>query len=179
MKLHLGCGGDYLDGWINVDKHDYVRDTSRTGSRYDVKADINFLPFKSDSVDEILIVHVLEHFYRWETLKILKDFYRVIKKDGKLTVEMPDLQKCVEWFVRGGRTGGKTISTPLGRLNKGFTQFYGNQWDELPYEAHHYVWSMEEFITVAQQIGFKIESADHQVKYHMKNRDMRIVAIKL
>ena len=178
MKLHLGCGGDYLDGWVNVDKYDYVKDTSRTGSKYDIKADILHLPFKRCSATEVLIVHVLEHFYRWETIRVLKDFYRILRSGGRLTVEMPDLNKCVDWFISGGRDGGKRISTPLGPLNKGFTQFYGNQWDELPYETHHYVWCMDEFVEVLQQVGFKVESADHTVKYHMRGRDMRVVSTR-
>ena len=181
MNLHLGCGNDYFDGWINVDKFDYVKgDTSRTNCVYDVKADVIGLPFKDDCIDTILTVHVLEHFYRWDTLDILSDFYRVLKTGGYLVIEMPDLDMCIQWYVNAkyDRHKGKLLSTPLGRLNKGFTQLYGNQWSRLEYETHKYVWSKNEITEVLENIGFKIIDIGNQVFFHMQKRDMRIIAVK-
>ena len=181
MKLHLGCGSDYLDGYINVDKFDYEKgDTSRRGSKYDVKADIFTLPFRSKSIELILIVHVLEHFYRWDTIDILREFSRVLQAGGKLVVEMPDLDRCIQWYVEGGydRHGGRAINTPLGRLNKGYTQLYGNQWSRLEYEVHRYVWTKSEFTEVLQNIRFSIEEVTNKTKFHMVNRDMRVIAVK-
>jgi hypothetical protein len=35
----------------------------------------------------------------------------------------------------------------IGRLNKGFTPFYGNQWDRLDYDTQRYVWAKGEMWT--------------------------------
>ena len=87
MKLHLGCGDKHIQGYLNVDKYDYEEgDASRLGSIYDVKADILKLPFKDNTIEEILMVHVLEHFYRWDTLDIMDTCYRLLKKGGRITI---------------------------------------------------------------------------------------------
>jgi len=181
VKLHLGCGSDYLDEYINVDKFDYEKgDTSRRGSKYDVKADIFKLPFKNTSVELILIVHVLEHFYRWDTIDVLKEFYRVLQPSGKLIVEMPDLDRCIEWYVNAkyDRHGGKVLNTPLGKLNKGLIQIFGNQWSRLEYEVHRYVWTRSEFTEVLQGAGYHLESITDDTEFHMKRRDMRVMVAK-
>jgi predicted SAM-dependent methyltransferase len=55
-------------------------------------------PFASDSIDEILSVHVVEHFWRWEVLDVLKEWVRVLKPNGSMIVECPNLisacQRC-------------------------------------------------------------------------------------
>ena len=179
MKLHLGCGDRYIDGYVNVDGYDMANhDTSRKGSTYDLKANIlEKLPFDDGSIDEIMIIHVMEHFYRWQSISLLNEFRRLLKKGGIVIIEMPDLDRCIEWYTSGGRCGGKTIGTPLGRLNKGFTQFYGNQWDELEYETHKYVWTQEEIVEEMKKVGFSITELTNKTKYHMSGRDMRIVGV--
>ena len=54
IKLNLGCGSDYRRGYINAD---------RVRGRVDVVLDLNVLPypFSDNTVDEILLRHVLEH----------------------------------------------------------------------------------------------------------------------
>ena len=69
MKLNLGCGDKILPGYINVDVME-----SRRGLKPDVICDLHQLtPFENDSADEILSVHVIEHFWRWEVLDVLKE----------------------------------------------------------------------------------------------------------
>ena len=55
MKLNLGCGSKILEGYTNVDKFDYYKP--------DIVHDLEVTPypFKENSVDEILMSHVLEH----------------------------------------------------------------------------------------------------------------------
>ena len=75
IKLHLGCGGVYLDGYRNidlpVDEHG-VQDAIRP----DVYADITTLEFAPESVSEIRLHHVFEHFDRPTALRLLIDWYR-------------------------------------------------------------------------------------------------------
>ena len=55
MKLNLGCGNKLLKGYINLDKFNYYK--------CDVTHDLEKFPypFNNDSVNEILLSHVLEH----------------------------------------------------------------------------------------------------------------------
>jgi predicted SAM-dependent methyltransferase len=178
IKLNLGCGGRPMKGWINLDNYDYEKnDSSRSGSIYDIKMDIRELDVDDTTVDEILLSHVIEHFVRWETIKMLKHYFNKLKHGGKIIVEMPDLDRCIAWYIRQKHT--PSIKTPNGIMNMGLTQFYGNQWDELDYETHRYVWRLDEFTQVLQEIGFTIESASHQAVFHQKERDMFVIGVKL
>jgi hypothetical protein len=89
-------------------------------------------------------------------------------------MEHPDLDGCIAWYL----SRKKSITTPLGDLNMGFTQFYGNQWDELDYETHRYVWTKGEMKHVLEEIGFEILFLDNSTIFHEAGRDMRVVARK-
>ena len=80
MKLHLGCGNNILSGWVNVDHESTVADLS-------VDLTVMPWPWGNNSVDEILMQQVLEHFDRPEL--ILAEAYRILKPGGKITVEVP------------------------------------------------------------------------------------------
>ena len=175
VNLHLGCGGQYLEGWINIDNYEYQNnDSSRGGCRLDLKMDIRQLDVADDSVDRILLVHVIEHFVRWETLRLLRTFFCKLRNGGTLVMEHPDLDGCIDWYL----SNKKSIRTPLGELNMGFTQFYGNQWDKLDYETHRYVWTKGEMKHILEEIGFEILLLDNDAIFHESGRDMRVVARK-
>jgi len=177
INLHLGCGGNYWQGWINIDNYDFdPKDTSRSGSNYDIKMDIRNLEVKDSTVDKISLIHTIEHFVRWETVNLLSDFYSKLKPGGQLIIEMPDLDKCIEWYLKG--KGAPHMNTPLGELNMGFTQFYGNQWSEIDFETHRYVWTKSEFSKVLSDCGFIVKEIHNERSTHQKGRDMYVLAQK-
>lgn len=177
LKLHLGCGGDNFPGWINIDNYEFdPKDTSRSGSNYDVKMDIRCLQVLDTTVNSILLVHVVEHFVRWEMVEMLKHFYSKLERGGKLIIETPDLDKCIEWYLKGKEA--PHMDTPLGALNMGFTQFYGNQWSEIDFETHRYVWTKKEMHEVLSSCGFSEVVISNDAKFHQKGRDMFVVAVK-
>lgn len=178
IKLNLGSGGRPFHGWINIDNFDYENnDSSRSDSIYDIKMDIRALDVEDSTVESIMLVHVLEHFVRWETVEMLQHYHKKLRSNGKLIVEMPDLDKCIEWYLRG--KNAPHMKTPNGTLNMGFTQFYGNQWDKLDYETHRYVWRIDEFCALLNTIGYEIIRADHNAIFHKKGRDMLVIAKKI
>jgi predicted SAM-dependent methyltransferase len=175
IKLNLGCGGRPLKGWINIDFFDYENnDSSRSGSVYDIKMDISVLDVEDNTVDEILLVHVVEHFTRWSVQAMFKHYLSKLKIGGRVVVEMPDLDRCINLYLAG--KSAPHMNTPLGPINMGRSQFYGNQWDQLDYETHRYVWTMQEFTSELESIGFKIISSSYDAVFHMKGRDMFVVA---
>jgi hypothetical protein len=177
ILLNLGCGGRPLKGWINVDLYDYEKnDSSRSGAFYDLKMDISNLDVDDSSVDEILLVHVVEHFTRWKTIEMMTHYFDKLKAGGRIIVEMPELDKCINLYLTGSQA--PHMNTPIGPINMGFSQFYGNQWDELEYETHRYVWTIREFTSVLKNIGFSVIQANHDAVFHLKGRDMFVVAEK-
>jgi predicted SAM-dependent methyltransferase len=94
VKLHLGCGGTRLDGYINIDfpqdKHNVML------SAADAEADIiNDLSFQKEAVDEIRSHHMFEHFSRVIALAQLVKWHCWLKVDGTLIIETPDFMRSV------------------------------------------------------------------------------------
>jgi ubiquinone/menaquinone biosynthesis C-methylase UbiE len=80
MRLHLGCGRKKIKGYLNCDisknvNPDKIVDLTKK------------LPFKENSVDEILIEHVLEHIPN--IFNLFKEFYRICKKDALIRIAVP------------------------------------------------------------------------------------------
>lgn len=51
--------------------------------------------YKSNSVDEIVIICAIEHFTKSQALFIISEAYRVLKVGGKLLLDFPDLKKDI------------------------------------------------------------------------------------
>ncbi len=81
MKLNLGCGKDIKPGYINMD---YVKHKG-----VDIVHDLEEFPypFKTNSVDEIWMSHVIEHLVY--PLKALMECHRILKPDGLLYISVP------------------------------------------------------------------------------------------
>jgi len=85
MKLNLGCGFNKLEGWVNVDSNclclpDII-----------LKLDKDDWLWKSDSIEEVLLDHVLEHVGETTTdfFHFMKELYRVCKKEALITIKVP------------------------------------------------------------------------------------------
>jgi SAM-dependent methyltransferase len=179
LNLHLGCGSIRLPDYVNVDFFDDKGPDSSRGNKplqADILLDITRLDdhVEPDSVDRVLMVHVLEHFTRWTGVRLLASIHRALKPGGTLEMEHPDLDGCIAFYLQSPRQ----MKTPIGALNIGFTQFYGNQWDELDYETHRYVWTKREMKQVAEGLGYSVLELNNQARYHVAGRDMRVVLTK-
>lgn len=88
MKLNLGCFHSKIPGFMGVD----VQEVPEA----DIICDIRNLSFaENDSVEEIYSSHCLEHFPYWETIGVLKEWYRVLKPGGILWLAVPDIMKII------------------------------------------------------------------------------------
>ena len=74
VKLNLGCAGKWPEGVINIDNEDYGQDMV-----WDVT---DGLPFPDNSVEEIQTSHMIEHLDDDQSLDLLKEAFRVLKKGG-------------------------------------------------------------------------------------------------
>ena len=80
MKLHLGCGNNKLKGYLNCDKSKEVKP--------DKVIDLEKkLPFKKDSMEEIIAEHVLEHITNFTQL--MHEIHRVCKKNAIIKIKTP------------------------------------------------------------------------------------------
>src|SRR5262245_54294968 len=100
IALHLGCGKKIVPGFINIDMPgNYM------GIKPDMELDISKpLPFEDEYADEVHSYHVIEHFYRWDLVTILKDWHRVLKPGGVMVTECPCLDKVRRLLVSSKST---------------------------------------------------------------------------
>jgi SAM-dependent methyltransferase len=93
-KLHLGCGGAILEGFLNVDMRDLP---GVDVSGVDVS---NLESFESGRFDLIYASHVLEHVPRPKTFATLLEWNRVLRPGGVLRVAVPDWEATVTLYRR-------------------------------------------------------------------------------
>lgn len=79
LKLNVGCGPDFKEGYINID-------TCPIDSRV-VKMDIRDLKYEKESVDEIYARDVIEHLPLEDTKKSIKNWSEICKKGGRLFIQ--------------------------------------------------------------------------------------------
>jgi len=80
MKLHLGCGFDKKEGYLNCDispevNPDKIVDLEKS------------LPFEDNSVSEIYTRHTLEHIEN--LIPLMKEFRRTCIKGAKIRIVVP------------------------------------------------------------------------------------------
>ena len=133
IKLHLGCGTIYKNGWINIDNN-----SDSNIAKLDLNLDLRAaLPFPDNRVDFIFNEHFLEHLSPADAVCLLKDCRRTLKPGGVLRVAMPDLADCVEAYISPGwlqknrdilqKGGIDFIQTPAEFMNIAF-RWWGHQW---------------------------------------------------
>ncbi len=95
MRLNLGSGQrPFGKGWTNVDTQERWKP--------DIVADASNLPmFADDSVDIVVLHHVLEHFGCGEGVGVLRECYRILKPGGSLLVFVPDMAALAVAFMAG------------------------------------------------------------------------------
>jgi predicted SAM-dependent methyltransferase len=91
IRVHLGCGPVYLDGWLNLD--------IERGSRADIRVDLRFgLPLPGESTSYVFSEHVFEHLELLDGKQLLRDICRSLAPSGVLRIAMPDLASLVERY---------------------------------------------------------------------------------
>lgn len=170
MKLNLGCGDKILDGYVNVDVA-----PSRKGRRPDVLCDLHKLgTFQDDSADEILSVHVVEHFWRWEVVWVLREWVRVLKPGGLMILECPNLQSACEEFLKDP----VAASSPGQRGQRTMWVFYGDPSWRDPLMVHRWGYTPRSLAMVMTEAGLtNLRQEPAQFKLR-EPRDMRIVGAK-
>ncbi len=141
LRLHLGCGEQYFDGYVNIDypaeQHNIMQ------IRADYAANITQLDFPPQSVDEIRLHHVFEHFNRVTALAMLIKWQQWLKVGGKLHIETPDLMGSAEIL-----TSDLPWSVKMGTVR----HLAGDQAASWAYHVDH--WFPERYQHTLKRLGF-------------------------
>jgi len=121
LKLNLGCGNRKMAGFVNVDcvavcQPDMVVDLETTP-----------WPWPDDSVDEIKLIHVLEHLGQQTGvfLAIIKEMYRVCRDGARIEIIVPHPRS--DTFL-----GDPTHVRPVtGQMLSLFSKRLNSEWAEM------------------------------------------------
>lgn len=156
MKLHLGCGKNIKEGYINIDKYIQLPGIENL--------DILNLPYQDNSVDEILSEHLVEHIGFADEEKFWKECTRLLKQGGTLITETPDFEWLCKQFIEaedsfkefyqvGARDhyfgNGLSADQRWGIIT---THFLGNQNGEGQF--HQNAYTTQKFIRIAEMLDF-------------------------
>lgn len=114
-KLNLGCGQIRIPGFLGVDNNP-------NATAADVSHDLNSFPypFDNDSVDEVIMDHILEHLDN--PVQVLIELYRICADAAKITIRSPHFS-C-SWLHPGHRSALSTMLFEY--FNQKSADFYGH-----------------------------------------------------
>lgn len=158
MKIDIGCGGrgSVFSDFIGIDIHP-LPSYPRTSAKY---LKLNFvkdkLPFKSNSIDFAIALHVIEHLKPIDGKKLMRRALDLLKPGAELIVSCPDLdllcRKLIEndwdfWNKKHGKSGkliwpGETIAD---RFNWAVHQ-----------EGHKWSYNLESLTALATKAGCRV-----------------------
>ncbi len=165
IKLHLGCGEKYLDGYINIDYPPSEHTVANV--KADLFYDITKLIFPKESVDEIRLHHVFEHFDRTTAFSLLIKWHEWLKVGGLLHIETPDLKGCAEVIVS---------DAPIQTKQAIIRHIFGSH--EAKWAYHLDGWFDEKFIHILQHFGFEVNVKTWKWNRYPYLPNIEIFAIK-
>lgn len=166
MKLHLGCGKKYLEGYVNIDAKSPVADMQLDH--------LGKLPFDEESVEEIMAIHLLEHIWPQDVEDHLRHWCTLLQPKGKLILELPDLYKSAKNYIKAIDSGDH------GDIQKmALWPIYGDNPDRNVYDCHKWGWTFKTLRYKLWEAGFNnVEEKPTEWHGKRQNRDMRIEATK-
>jgi predicted SAM-dependent methyltransferase/tetratricopeptide (TPR) repeat protein len=156
LALHLGCGQQRLEGFLNIDMI--------PSPAVDLLCDSRRLPFAAGTVSRIETYHMIEHVPRHDFLEALFEWNRVLEEGGALILECPDFDATVREYVEGKKF----------RINN----IFGLQ--RHPGDYHMFGYTFNDLTEILQDVGFREIRQEAPTDYHAQYEpSLRITAVKV
>ena len=165
VQLDIGSGSDdHKSGWITVDLNGaYITHDLRKK-----------LPLQNSSVQKIYSSHFFEHLPYNDMRKVLKECYRVLKKNGEIYIVVPNGKLFINAYInKTNYFDGKENEM----YQRGFTDT-GSFIDQVNYIAylggeHMYLYDEENLVNILKQSGFnaKLRAFDPELDFRVREHD--------
>lgn len=164
MRLELGSGYYPTPGFVHLDANPNCPDVDIVADAYPLTTILDA------TVDELRAVDVLEHLpYRW-TLDVLIDWCRVLRRGGRLYVQVPDAGEVMRRFVEEPYSLLERLPDdiePTPEAGAAWRLFGGQDddvcsrdGDDWRLNAHYAMFTGESLATVLQRAGFVVDSVE-------------------
>lgn len=167
IRVNLGCGDDYRQGWVNVDRDPSVQ--------VDIRANLahvgDFL--SKGSVEQIEMIHSVSYLPLWEARDLFAEARRLLRPNGSFVIETPDLRKCAAVL--------SSVSTNDDLYLEAVRAVYAFDLDQLRqrrrYQPYAFGWSAAHLIGELGSAGFtRVIEAAPQTHGPRPWRDVRVEA---
>lgn len=145
MKLNIGCGANKLYGYTNIDANPLME--------ADLTLDVSTkkLPYQTESVDEVVSSHTIEHIPRTQHFHVFNEINRVLKVGGSLFISFPDFERLASHYVNNKQ----------GHKLQWETMIFGRRLDA--WDCHVCAMIPKDFINFLKECGFKdFQSANEE-----------------
>ncbi len=92
--INIGCGTVRYQNCINMDIANIPKMID-----VDIIGSVLAIPFDKETFKGAIFSHVLEHLFMREHKFALLEIRRILKENGTLYLEVPDLEKSMEFFL--------------------------------------------------------------------------------
>jgi predicted SAM-dependent methyltransferase len=136
MKLNIGSGQKHLKDYINID-------LLHGQEKIDASDILTHHPEWENQVDEIIGMHIFEHFDYDQWRRAIPQFYKLLKPEAKLVLELPNIKDVFREYIKD----------PYNLLVSKY--IWGGQDSEGQY--HYWGWCPETLSKLLTDNGFKVE----------------------
>lgn len=150
-KLNIGCGTNYRDGFINIDGSNTLENVDKV---IQIGTDSLLNYFEKESIDYILANDIIEHFFHWEAVELLKSFFELLKNKGEVEIRVPDTELIINSnfsieeklvYLYGGQDIPQGHDSEMDKSRKKHPEFF----------CHKYGWTKARMKDDLKKIGFK------------------------
>jgi SAM-dependent methyltransferase len=198
-RLNLGCGQVRPEGWVNVDGSLNLRlsripllrgllavaglmGAGQAEDRWDgvVHMDLTRrLPYPDESVSVVYSCHLLEHLYRTDATRFLRECHRVLKPGGVARHVVPDLESLARDYLSKRSTRSTAADTFVsGMLMREPDSPRGKNWlvslHKALYDIHSHKWMYD-----ADSLAALMTDAGFREVRPRRLHDSRIADIEL
>jgi hypothetical protein len=165
LKLHIGCGGHILPGYINIDEMD---------PRADVRLGLQSIEYPEGAIERIEGYMVLEHLTPADAKAFIRKAYKMLQPGGVLVLEVPDLSKVSRLIVAFEDDPAQLENGPFGLRG-----IFGEPKPGMNLADHH-KWGYTPALAVSmlKEAGFSNPVVSDGMSHCYPLRDMRIEATK-
>lgn len=166
MKLHLGCGLKYMEGYVNID-FPLSEHTIQEKSVADEFHNLYELNYKPGTISEVRLHHVFEHFERMAACAFMAGWNSWLKAGGILHIEVPDFETTFK----------KNFSMLNGTKHEGvgLRHIFGSQ--EASWAVHYEGYSKYRLTKIFTAFGFEVVEVKRNS--HMRTYNIEVIGKKV
>ena len=151
MKLNVGCGTDFREGFVNIDGSDALPNVDRV---IDISKESLLTYFRANDVEYILANDIVEHHFHWEAVRIMSEFYALLVTGGTVEIRVDDAEFIINNphypmelklnLLFGGQDIPQGVDEKMDESRKRHPEYF----------CHKYGWTMGAMKAELLRIGF-------------------------